>query len=149
MNSHNICFRGEIKKNNVFLIPPVIWNLVFASLCKWMGRLVAGFLLFCFCFVFLFCFLFFCCCTRFFFFFFFFGGGGGGERRGGGVGFALRKHAYSKILKILLPKIENFQIKIFWYFSSFDEAVLTSTHNLCFLAEIRKMYTPVNPSFTI
>ena len=31
-----------------------------------------------------------------------------------------------------------------------DEAVLTSTHNLCFLAEIRKiMYTPVNPSFTI
>ena len=30
------------------------------------------------------------------------------------------------------------------------EAVLTSTHNLCFLAEIRKiMYTPVNPSFTI
>ena len=31
-----------------------------------------------------------------------------------------------------------------------SEAVLTSTHNLCFLAEIRKiMYTPVNPSFTI
>ena len=30
------------------------------------------------------------------------------------------------------------------------EAVLTSTHNLCFWAEIRKiMYTPVNPSFTI
>ena len=29
------------------------------------------------------------------------------------------------------------------------EAVLTSTHNLCFWAEIRKiMYTPVNPSFT-
>ena len=28
--------------------------------------------------------------------------------------------------------------------------VLTSTHNLCFRAEIRKiMYTPVNPSFTI
>ena len=30
------------------------------------------------------------------------------------------------------------------------EAVLTSIHNLCFWAEIRKiMYTPVNPSFTI
>ena len=30
------------------------------------------------------------------------------------------------------------------------EAVLTSTHNLCFNAKIRKiMYTPVNPSFTI
>ena len=30
------------------------------------------------------------------------------------------------------------------------EAVLTSTHNLCFWAEISKiMYTPVNPSFTI
>ena len=24
-----------------------------------------------------------------------------------------------------------------------------STHNLCFRAKIRKMYTPVNPSFTI
>ena len=31
----------------------------------------------------------------------------------------------------------------------FKEAVLTSTHNLCFRAKIRKMYTPVNPSFTI
>ena len=30
------------------------------------------------------------------------------------------------------------------------EAVLTSTHKLCFSAEIRKiMYTPVNPNFTI
>ena len=30
------------------------------------------------------------------------------------------------------------------------EAVLTSTHNLCFGAKIRKKkYTPVNPSFTI
>ena len=30
------------------------------------------------------------------------------------------------------------------------EAVLTSTHNLCFWAEIRIiLYTPVNPSFTI
>ena len=34
--------------------------------------------------------------------------------------------------------------------SVFAEAVLTSTHNLCFWAEKRKiMYTPVNPSFTI
>ena len=24
-----------------------------------------------------------------------------------------------------------------------------STHNLCFRAKMRKMYTPVNPSFTI
>ena len=29
------------------------------------------------------------------------------------------------------------------------EAVLTSNHNLCFRAKIRKMNTPVNPSFTI
>ena len=30
------------------------------------------------------------------------------------------------------------------------EAVLTSTHDLCFRAKIRKkVYTPVNPSFTI
>ena len=30
------------------------------------------------------------------------------------------------------------------------DAVLTSTHNLCFRAEIRKiMYTPVKPSFTV
>ena len=27
--------------------------------------------------------------------------------------------------------------------------VLTSTHDLCFGGKIRKMYTPVNPSFTI
>ena len=30
-----------------------------------------------------------------------------------------------------------------------SEAVLTSTHNLCFGAKKRKKYTPVNPSFTI
>ena len=29
------------------------------------------------------------------------------------------------------------------------ETVLTSTHNLCFRAKIRKMNTPVNPSYTI
>ena len=44
-----------------------------------------------------------------------------------------KKHAYSNILKISPPK---------------TEAVFMSTHNLWFLAEIRKiMYTPVNPSF--
>ena len=64
----------------------------------------------------------------------------------------LRKHAYSSILNISPPKTENSQIKLL-YFSYFcskhrlcvDEAVLTSTQNLCFWAEIRKiMYTPVN-----
>ena len=30
-----------------------------------------------------------------------------------------------------------------------NEAVLTSTQNLCFRAKIRKMYTHINPSFTI
>ena len=68
---------------------------------------------------------------------------------------SLRKHAYSNILKIFPPKNENFQIKISDIFhisaqNILDEAVLTSTHNLCFCAEIRKiMYTQVNPSFTI
>ena len=54
-----------------------------------------------------------------------------------------------------------FQMKIFNIFLFFvqnivgtcknrlSEAVLTSTHNLCFGAKIRKIYTPVNPSFTI
>ena len=67
----------------------------------------------------------------------------------------LRKHAYLNKMTILPPKNENFQIK-FWYFSHISaqnidcgEAVLTSTHNLCFRTEIRKiMCTPVNPSFT-
>ena len=31
----------------------------------------------------------------------------------------------------------------------FSEAVLTCTHDLCFRAKIRKMYTPVKPNFTI
>ena len=57
---------------------------------------------------------------------------------------SLRNHAYSNILKISSPKTESFKIKIL------AEAVLLSTYNLCFLAEIRKlMYTPVNLSFTI
>ena len=32
---------------------------------------------------------------------------------------------------------------------SLSEAVLMSTHDLCFRAKIGKMYTPVNPNFTI
>ena len=48
----------------------------------------------------------------------------------------LRKQAYSNILKILPTKYEKFQIKILIFF--IGEAVLTSTHNLCFWAEIRK-----------
>lgn len=36
-----------------------------------------------------------------------------------------------------------------WYSSSrLDEAVRTSTHNPCFGAKIKKMYTPVNPTFS-
>ena len=56
-------------------------------------------------------------------------------------------------------KNDYFQMKIFDFFLIFAqnidcgytlEPVLTSTHNLCFGAKIRKkMYTPVNPSFTI
>ena len=57
------------------------------------------------------------------------------------------KKAYSNILKILPPKNENFQIKILIFFKfllknidcgysleppRLAEAVLTSTHNLCF-----------------
>ena len=71
----------------------------------------------------------------------------------------LWKHAYSNILKISPPKTESFQRKILIFFSYYcskhkwwvtAEAVLTSTHNLCFWAEKRTiMYTPVNPSFTI
>ena len=70
-----------------------------------------------------------------------------------------RKHAYSIIMTILPPKNENSQINksdIFSYFCSkhrlwvLAEAVLTSTHNICFWAEIRKIiYTSVNPSFTV
>ena len=49
-----------------------------------------------------------------------------------------KKHAYSNILKILQPKKENFQIKNSDIFHISDqnidcgEAVLMSTHNLCF-----------------
>ena len=65
----------------------------------------------------------------------------------------LRKQAYSNILKISPPKTENFSIKnsdMFHISAQKLEAVLTSTHNLCFWAEIRKIiHTPVNPSLTI
>ena len=77
------------------------------------------------------------------------------------VSITLRKHAYSNVLKILLSKNENFQIKnsdiLHFYIKNIDcgyplepprRAVLTSTHNLWFWAEIRKiMYTPVKPQF--
>ena len=51
----------------------------------------------------------------------------------------------------------NFQMKrsdVFLVFAlnidrGYSEAVLTSTHDLCFRAKIRTMYTPVNPSFPI
>ena len=76
---------------------------------------------------------------------------------------ALRKQAYSNILKILPPKNRKFSDKnsdIFHiYAQNIDcgyslellaEAVLTSTHNPCFCAEIRKiMFTPINPSFAV
>ena len=76
---------------------------------------------------------------------------------------ALRKHAYSNILKILQPKKENFQVK------NSDISHIPAKNIDCgyslepprlggsneypqsmFWAEIRKiMYIPVNPSFTI
>ena len=42
-------------------------------------------------------------------------------------------------------KNDNFKMQKMLY----SEAVLTSTHNLCFRAKMRKMYTLVNPSFII
>ena len=56
--------------------------------------------------------------------------------------FPLQKHAYSNILKISQPKIESFQLKnliIFIFLLKTDcgliEAILMSTHNLCFEQE--------------
>ena len=80
--------------------------------------------------------------------------------------YIITKTSLSKyILKILPPTNENFQIKNsdIFHISAQNlhceysleppwrgEAVLTSTHNLCFEQKIRKiMYTPVNPNFTI
>ena len=55
---------------------------------------------------------------------------------------------YTDFSKVV--KIENFPLKkfdIFFYFSSkhrlWAEAVLTSTHNLCFEAKIRKIGLPL------
>ena len=63
----------------------------------------------------------------------------------------LRKHSYSNIMKILLPKKENFQTK------NSDIFHIPAQNIVCvffflffFFSKIRKiMYTPVNPSFTI
>ena len=89
----------------------------------------------------------------------------------------LRRHAYSNILKILLPKKWRFSDKNSdtfhisaqnidcgyslepprrggsqWLWYSLEpprRGGSNEYHNLCFSAEIRKiMYTPVNPSFT-
>ena len=76
---------------------------------------------------------------------------------------ALRKHAYSNVLKISPPKTESFQIKIliFLHISarnvdcgySLEQPRRGGSHEYpqsMFLAEIRKIvYTLVNPSFTI
>ena len=68
---------------------------------------------------------------------------------------ALRKHAYSNILKLFPLKKENFQIRTSDIFHISAQNIdcgrsRAETHNLYFWAEIRKiMYTPVNPSFTI
>ena len=79
-------------------------------------------------------------------------------------GLALRKHAYANILKILQPKMENFQIKKIWYFLYISAQNIDCGYSLephrrggsneypqsMFWAEIWKiMYTPLNPSFTI
>ena len=66
----------------------------------------------------------------------------------------LRKQAYSNILKLLLPKTENFQIKNSDIFhisaQNIDCGYSLEPPHLCFRAQIRKlMYTPVNPSFTV
>ena len=74
---------------------------------------------------------------------------------------ALRKHAYAIYCDIHSCKNDDFQMKnCYVFFLSFaqnidrgytlePEAVLTSTHYLCFIAKLGKVYTPVNPSFTI
>ena len=65
---------------------------------------------------------------------------------------ALRKEAYSNILKISPPKTESFQIKKIRYFSYFcskHRLWVTSTNNLYYYyAEIRKTVYPCNPRFT-
>ena len=56
------------------------------------------------------------------------------------TGMALRKLAHAIYTDFLALKIENFQLKFFDIF----EAVLTSTHNLCFGAKIRKLGIPLH-----
>ena len=77
--------------------------------------------------------------------------------------FSLRKHAYSNILNILQPKTrEKFQIKFFYIFHISSQNIdcgysleppRRGSFNKCpqsmLFSKIRKMYTPVNPSFTI
>ena len=81
----------------------------------------------------------------------------------GGHYSALRKHAYSNILKILQPKTENFQIKNSDIFhisaQNIDCGYSLEPHwrggsneypQSMFSGKTRKiMYTPVNHSFTI
>ena len=76
---------------------------------------------------------------------------------------ALRKHAYSNLLKILQPKKQNFQIKNSDIFHipaqnidcgySLDPPQWAGSNEYpqsMFLSKIRKiMYTSFNPSFTI
>ena len=61
---------------------------------------------------------------------------------------------YTVILNVC--KNGNLRTKFFDFFLTFAQnidrgytAVLTSTHNLCFSAKKKMMYTPVNPNFTI
>ena len=62
----------------------------------------------------------------------------------------LRKHAYSNILKILPPKNENFQIKIFAQKIDCGYSLEPPHPQSMFWTETRKiMHTHVNPSFTI
>ena len=61
---------------------------------------------------------------------------------------SLRKHAFSNILKISPPKTENFQIKILIkILNRLGEAVLTSTHNLCFEQKYENNVYPCKPQF--
>ena len=57
---------------------------------------------------------------------------------------ALRKHAHMIYSNFVRSKIDNFQRKIFDIFLIFAQAVLTSTHNLCFGAKIRKIGMPLH-----
>ena len=76
----------------------------------------------------------------------------------------LQKHAHAIYSDFHGRKNDNFQLIFFFTIFIFllktyimgtrknrlIEVVLTSTHNICFRAKIKKiMYTPVNPSFTI